>query len=187
MKKFIINTLFLAFALCVAACSKESQIEGLIDTKPTTVEINTEIAKGTVKTIPIIISNTTVNLQINNSYTSNGVTELRYCLISINNGTFPVVTTNLSFINTAGIGTNLSSITYKNNSGYLVYSTNPISTTNYTYTNTNGIKYGNTYYIPLKLIMNGTTVYAYLQITTATDKLIVGKLVYNKVGQLVIE
>ena len=192
MGKLQIYILFAFFAIFTASCSKESQIEGLIATKPTVVEINTEILKGTTKTIPLNINGTVINLQVASTYSKIGSTETRFGTLTFQGttGMFPFIP-NTSFIVKAEAGAQPSSplFNYASYSGYLYYATNTAGTTNYTYVNTNGIQYDNSYYVPIKLIFGSNLtapIYAYIQITLTAEVLTINKLVYNKVGSVAV-
>ncbi len=189
MKKHV-STFIVFCAIVMASCSEKSPIEGLIDTKPAVTAINAEIAAGSNKTIALIINNKTLNLEIKNTTVTNGGFETRHCIITMMSsaGVFPIAA-NSAYINAMEAGTEISAsaFSHPSYSGSLFFITRPVNTSNYTYVNTNGIRYGNSYYIPLKITPDNNLnapIYAYMQFTVATEKIVLNKMVYRNVGNL---
>jgi len=189
MKKSLYTFIFF-YAIVMVSCSEQSPIEGLIDTKPTVTAINAEITAGSNKTIALTVNNKTLNLEIKNTTVTNGGFETRHCIITMlsNAGVFPIGG-NSAYINAMEAGTEISAsvFSHPSYSGSLFFITRPVNTSNYSYVNTNGIRYGNSYYIPLKIAPNNnqdTPIYAYMQFTVATERIVLNKMVYQNVGNL---
>ncbi|MGE7773953.1 hypothetical protein ACQKLP_04480 [Chitinophaga sp. NPDC101104] len=187
MKSYLILSAFVA--LFTVSCSEESQIEGLIATKPTVVALNAEVGKGQEKTVTMTVNGSACNLFVKNMFAVSGSTEYRNCLLALQNGagTFSHKYVNsTSYIKKSDMGTQVTGAIFipETPTGFLFSTTNPVSTGNYTYYES-AVKFNETAYIPVKFTLNSSApVFGYLVVTPAPDKLVISKVVYNVVGEV---
>ncbi len=189
----MIKQLYLLLIFCAVfatACSEESAIEGLIPQKSSVTAINADIAAGSNKTIALTVNNQTLNVHIVNSSTTSNGFESRDCTISmLNNAAVFTLAASSAYISTAEAGAEISASAFSSPSysGALYFATKPVNNTVYNYVNTNGVRFGNSYYVPFKVVPgNGQSVpvYAYLQLSVSAEKVVLHKMVYRNTGSL---
>lgn len=189
MKKYI-SLFIIISATMMVSCSEESPVEGLINTKSSVVTLNTEVAAGNTKTITLMVNNKNLQLQVqSNLVVANGI-EYRHCMLTMLNGTgfFPVVANSI-YIKGMDAGAEISAGAFSSQLyiAYLYSTSRAVNTANYTYTSNNGMRFGQRYFVPLKVMPanNGEApIYAYLEFSIAADKVVLHKMVYRSVGSL---
>lgn len=177
-------------AVLMTACSEESPIEGLMETKPSVTAVHAEVPAGSNNTIMLTVNNQTLNLEVKNTNTTANGFETRHCTITMrtSTGVFSIGA-NSAYILTmnAGVEISAAAFNYPSYSGALFFATRAVNTSTYNYVNTNGIHFGNSYYVPLKIMPannQGPPIYGYLQFTVTTEKVVLDKVVYRVVGSL---